>query len=328
LTKISDKFGIYMFPWGSTPPSFEDLAKLAEAAESLGLDSVHIPYHLTLPTGWIFQSFGNRDIIDTVTLAAAIAARTDRIRIGLNAIVLPLAHPFTWAKSLSTLDWISKGRLITGVAIGWWREEFDIVGADIRKRAKVTDEQLAILKELWTREKATYHGKFYDLKDVELDPKPIQKPHPQIWIGGGRPSIPRASKHANFLMPETPTVEQVENEYLPLLREASRKEGRHVRLAGFTYAAIAEGKHQFENSIMPQLTRCIDFEGSLQGKTPDFVREVSIAGSAEECAEKISRFLDAGVSYFVLDFQFHGLASVDYAIEQMSLFSDEVLPSL
>lgn len=107
MTDITGKFGVYIFPWGSAPPSFRDLTRVAETAESLGLDSLHIPYHLTLPTGWIFKSFGNSKILDAVTLAAALAGKTSRIKIGLNSIVLPLAHPFMWAKTLSTLDIVS-----------------------------------------------------------------------------------------------------------------------------------------------------------------------------------------------------------------------------
>jgi alkanesulfonate monooxygenase SsuD/methylene tetrahydromethanopterin reductase-like flavin-dependent oxidoreductase (luciferase family) len=328
LKKASDKFGVYVFPWGSPPPSFKDFARVVEAAEFLGLDSVHIPYHLTLPTGWIFRDFGNRCIHDAVTLAAAVAARTSRIKIGLNAVVLPLAHPYLWAKSLSTIDVISEGRSIAGVAIGWWDQEFDIVGVDIRKRAAITDEQLEILSQLWTKEKVTYHGRFYDLEAVELEPKPLQKPHPPIWIGGGYRSVPRASKYADFLMPETPTLQEIRDEYVPKLREAGRKEGRDARVAVFTYAAVEKDPTRFEGSMLPKLRKCLDFDGSLQGKPPSFVRDVTFSGFPEECAEKIGSFLDAGASYFVLDFQFHGLASVDYAIEQMSLFANEVIPSL
>lgn len=190
------------------------------------------------------------------------------------------------------------------------------------------DEQLAILKELWTRNRVTYDGNFYHLHQVELEPKPIQKPHPPIWIGGGRRSISRASKYADFLMPETPTIDEITNEYIPSLREAGSKEGRDVRLAVFTYGAIARDASHFKKTIMPQLTTCMDFEGFLKDKPADFAEEASISGLPAECAEKIDRFLRAGASYFVLDFQFHGLGSIDFAIEQMRLFSEEVLPSV
>jgi alkanesulfonate monooxygenase SsuD/methylene tetrahydromethanopterin reductase-like flavin-dependent oxidoreductase (luciferase family) len=165
-----ERFGFYIFPWGKTPPSVEKLVDIAKFGEELGFDSVHLPYHLTLPTNWIFPDFGNRDVIDPLVVLPAIIQATDRIRISLNTAVLPLLHPYVWAKYLAECDRMSNGRLIAGVAIGWWEEEFRLMGSPLKRRGRMTDESLEIITRLWTEDSVTFRGDFYQFENIGLEP--------------------------------------------------------------------------------------------------------------------------------------------------------------
>ena len=114
-------------------------------AEELGFYSATLPTHMTLPPGWLFDTFTNDDCLDALVIAPAIAAATSRLKIGFNSILLPVLPPYQWAKYLSTLDVMSDGRLIVGAAMGWWEEDFTAVGVDRRKRGRLFDEQLETL---------------------------------------------------------------------------------------------------------------------------------------------------------------------------------------
>jgi probable F420-dependent oxidoreductase len=120
-----------------------------------------------------------------MTLLSAIASTTKKVRLGPLVLVLPLYHPVQLAKSLATIDYLSKGRLIVGLGVGWNREEFDALGVGLSSRGKMMDECLQILKELWTKDNVSFNGEFFKFSNLTLEPKPVQRPHPPIWIGGG-----------------------------------------------------------------------------------------------------------------------------------------------
>jgi len=168
------------------------LRDVAEAADELGYHVVFTAEHLIYPQeirtpypyGGRFPYAVTDPVLDVPTTLAWVAAVTRHVRLGASVMVLPYHEPIALAKALTTIDVLSGGRLMVGVASGWLREEFDLLGVPFRERGARTDEYLAVLRALWTEERVTYRGRFVRLEDAAFFPKPVQKPHPPSWIGG------------------------------------------------------------------------------------------------------------------------------------------------
>ena len=123
-------------------------------------------------------------IHEALTILTAVAARTSRIKVGTGILVMPVRNPVILAKELATIDHISNGRLILGTAVGWYKREFNSLGAEFTQRGKMMEQGLEILKRLWTEEIVDGDYPPYKLRGAVLQPKPVQKPHPPILIGG------------------------------------------------------------------------------------------------------------------------------------------------
>jgi probable F420-dependent oxidoreductase len=169
------------------------LRDVAEAADELGYHVVFTAEHLVYPQeirtpypyGGRFPFAVTDPVLDVPTTLAWVAAMTKHVRLAASVMVLPYHEPIALAKALTTIDVLSGGRLMVGVASGWLREEFDLLGVPFRERGARTDEYLAALRALWTEERVTFQGRFVRLQEAAFFPKPIQKPYPPIWIGGG-----------------------------------------------------------------------------------------------------------------------------------------------
>jgi alkanesulfonate monooxygenase SsuD/methylene tetrahydromethanopterin reductase-like flavin-dependent oxidoreductase (luciferase family) len=315
------RFGVYLFPWGKQPPTVRSLVDLALHAEALGYHSLHVPWHFTLPRAWIFPEFGNRYLLDPLVVLPAIVERTSRIRVSLNAAILPLLHPFFWAQYTASLDVHSGGRTIAGVAVGWWEEDFRIGLSSLQERGARMDESLEVLARLWAGESIEEPGRFWDVSGLTLDPKPVQQPLP-IWIGGGEKSIGRAARHASCLMPldMSPTAAR---RLRSLLDQAAGVHGRAVALAMMSYLVVADDDRSLGSEIRAKLRRLTAFE-----KEAADVEETLLVGRPSRVAEQVRRFFDCGVDYIVLDCQFHGWESEAFAKAQMTRFAEEVVPLL
>lgn len=313
---------VMLFPWGAKNPSVDEIIEATRLAEDLGFYSVTLPTHMTMPPMWLFRTFPNRDILDAMAILPAMATATSTIKIGFNSALLPLLPPYQWAKYLSTLDVMSNGRVIAGVAMGWWDEDFDAVGVERKHRGKLFDEQLEIITRLCVEEKVTFEGRHYQLKDMTMEPKPVQKPYPPIWIGGGLKSIRRAARYGEYILCFWPDEETARSTWIPKIREEGEKYGRDVKLASFTFAYVAENERDFQ-SVMPRLKEAVGFEDESMDPMA-----LTISGSPQRCAERIHALSNAGVSHFVVEFQFHGLESVSFGMRQMERFASQVGPLL
>lgn len=168
---------------------------VAQAAERLGYDVLWTAEHIIFPqTIGTPYPYGGRfpypvtdPILDIVATLSYVAAITSRIRLGSSVLVLPYRNPLVLAKELASLDVLSGGRLLLGVAAGWLKEEFDLLGVPFDERGQRMDEYVNLLRALWTQEQVTFHGRHFELSDAAFFPKPVQQPHPPIWIGGGSP---------------------------------------------------------------------------------------------------------------------------------------------
>ena len=126
-----------------------------------------------------------------------LAARTSTVRLGTAMLLLPQRNPVYVAKEVSSLDWLSGGRVDLGIGVGWLKEEFDALNVPWERRGRRTDEYLEVLRTLWVDDTSSFHGETYDLAPCEMFPKPVQQPHPPIHIGGETPAaLRRAARHA------------------------------------------------------------------------------------------------------------------------------------
>ena len=334
---VMDRFSIMTFPWGVPPPKVSELVELAQQAEKLGFHSISLPQHLVLPTEWIYKDFPNREALDLLVVLPAIAVATKTIRLGPNSLILPLLPPYFWAKYLATLDVMTEGRVIAGMALGWAEEDFEVAGADLGQRGRISDEQLEIITRLWREDRVSHHGRFYSLNNAELEPKPVQKPHLPIWLGGGLPSIPRAARYARYLVASWPSVQDIRDKYMPKLQKERERWGTNTELCLLNYVIVMEDEHALKTQVLPQLTKAagIEFALSWAGHKEISLRErtispeeVAFIGTPEQCARRIKEYQQAGVSHFILDFQYHGLTSLQFSIEQMDAFVEKVVPLL
>ncbi len=170
------------------------MATVARRAEELGFESVWLPEHLIFPaeinSPYPYSVDGTAPIdpstplLDPLVLLAQVAAVTTRIRVGTNVYVLPLRHPIQTARMAVTLDVVSAGRLSLGIGAGWLAEEFAAVDVDFARRGARTRECIRAIRALWTEDTIEFRGKFFSFGPVKFEPKPVQRPHPPILLGG------------------------------------------------------------------------------------------------------------------------------------------------
>ena len=170
-----------------------DVAPLAQKAESLGFESLWMPEHPIIPAHTDSKYRGTPDgsipprmldMADQLIALAQASAVTHRIKLGTSICLVPEHNPIDQAQRIATLDHLSKGRFIFGIGAGWLREETEILGGDFDHRWGQTREAVLAMKELWTKDEAEFHGKFFDFPPVICNPKPFQQPHPPVFLGG------------------------------------------------------------------------------------------------------------------------------------------------
>jgi len=166
----------------------------AQTAEALGFDSVWVGDHIVTPlhitSKYPYTASGSfpldpqEPLLEPLSVLSFVAACTSKVRLGTAVLVLPHRHAVVTAKTVATLDVLSGGRVIFGVGVGWMEEEFKALNAPFAERGAFSDESVAVMKELWTSETPHFAGRFYNFSDVRCEPRPVQKPHPPIWVGG------------------------------------------------------------------------------------------------------------------------------------------------
>ena len=196
-----------------------DPAELAKRAEELGFESFWLPEHPILPVHTASRYGGTpdgsipasmADIGDPLIALAMAAATTSAIKLGTSISLVPEHNPLMQAKQIATLDKFSGGRFLFGIGAGWLREETEIMGGNFERRWGQTREAILAMKELWTREEAEFHGRFYDFPPVKCSPKPVQQPHPPVLLGGYAANVfKRVVAWGDGWMPVRVTEEQV-----------------------------------------------------------------------------------------------------------------------
>jgi probable F420-dependent oxidoreductase len=196
-------------------------------AESLGLHLIMVADHAAL-TPEVLARYPE-PYYEPFTNLAWLAAKTRHLQLGTTVIVLPYRHPLLLAHLTANVDQLSGGRLIFGVGVGWAEQEFEALGVPFHKRGAITDDYLAALKTLWTQDVASYEGPHVAFRDVKLSPKPVQQPHPPIWVGGSSDAaLRRAVRFGDAWHPIGPRLAWLQHEGLPRLRQMADREGKPV----------------------------------------------------------------------------------------------------
>jgi probable F420-dependent oxidoreductase len=172
----------------------EALLTFAREADTRGIASLWVSDHVIFPRtatgnypGGRFPHPPDKPYLEPVIALTAAAAVTTRARLGASVFILGHRHPVVMAKMLTSIDALCNGRLICGVGVGWWKEELEILGAPFHERGRHADECLKVFKALWTQDNPAFDGEFFRFHDVGFAPKPVQKPHPPLWVGGDSP---------------------------------------------------------------------------------------------------------------------------------------------
>ena len=201
------------------------IVRLAIRAEELGFDSVWASDHV-FNVSYVFERIGDKPYYDPLTILSYVAAVTTRIRLGTSVLVLPYHHPMRLAKAAATLDVLCGGRLILGVGVGVIEQEFNALGSSYAERGAITDEAIAIMQALWTQAMPSHQGRLYRFSGMPFAPKPVQKPHIPIVIGGvSRAAIRRAARAGNGWHPLAMSPE-VLREHIRYLAEQAQAAGR------------------------------------------------------------------------------------------------------
>jgi probable F420-dependent oxidoreductase len=222
--------------------------------------------------------------------------------LGISVLIVPHRNPLYAAKALSTLDVLSGGRVICGVGAGWMREEFEALGLNFDRRGEETDEWLRIFKVCWMESDPTYHGQLYSFSKVKFEPKPIQKPHPPIWVGGNsRRAMRRAVEHGDAWHPGWSRPDQLADQRRELEAIAA-KAGRDPATLDITL-------------LRPM---------QILDRPADGQRRALI-GTAEQVVEDIHAYEEVGVSHLVLGFR---TTNGQEMLQQIERFAAEVRPRL
>jgi probable F420-dependent oxidoreductase len=211
----------------------EALSTFAREADRRNVASLWVSDHVIFPRtatgsypGGRFPHPPDKPYLEPVVALAAAAVCTTRARLGASVFILGHRHPVLMAKMLTSIDALSQGRLICGVGVGWWKEELEILGVPFHQRGRHGDEILRIFTTLWSNDNPTFEGEFFRFRDIGFAPRPVQKPHPPIWVGGDSPgAFRRVVRFGDGWHATSKTPAQL-GDALTRLRAAAEQAGR------------------------------------------------------------------------------------------------------
>ena len=309
------EFGVSLPTIGMDDPAAIRL--VAEQAELSGLDSVWAADHIVLPTRhtstYPYSAAGEFLIapglpfLDQFTTLSYVAGFTKKVKLGTAVTLLPLRHPLAVAKTVATLDVLSGGRSILGVAAGWLREEFEALNLDFADRGPTLDESLEVMKAAWTEKVIRFKGRLFDIQDVESYPHPTQQPHPPIWVGGHtKPVIRRAARHGTAWFP--PLFGTTPESLAAAHRNLNERAAEYGR---------GDGAVSLSLRVLVDLRDQPDIAGAAKRN--------ALVGEPDRIAQELADYADVGVSHFVFLPQARSLTDVQRTID---VLAQQVIPQL
>lgn len=333
------KFGIYSSI--ANPPHGDNLEQcieqaIAEAqqAEASGFDACFFGEHHQDKDGFLPSP---------LIVATAVAARTQRLRVGTSVILLPLYHPVHVAEDVITLDLVSKGRITLGVGIGYQPADFQAFGIPMEQRVALFEEGVEILHRCWSGERFSFHGAHFHLENVQIRPRPYQKPAPPLWIGASTlVAARRAGRMADGFV-ATPSTDlnntiRLVNAY----REAARQAGRQPQVILMRDAWVAKTRQEAETVYGPEVmtayqyywqNRLAEFrniDASTEFTLANLAPNRLILGEPDTCVREFHRWHEAtGADYFLLRLRHahSGGPPHEKILETIQLFGEQVLPA-
>jgi probable F420-dependent oxidoreductase len=309
------RYGFYLPTRGPTATR-DGILALAREGERLGLHSAMIADHIVLPvesqSTYPYTLDGKHpsvgDALETFSILGVVAGATERLRLVTSVLVLPYRNPVLTAKVVASLDVLSGGRLTLGIGAGWLKEEFEALNSPaFNARGAVTDEWIAIFKQLWSQSPASFDGRFYQYTDIRCEPFPVQKPHPPIWVGGhSRAALRRTARHGDGWHPvgavaASPLPPQEMRAHLDTLKQLTEAEGRDFSALTISYKAPL-------------------YDAGIA--TPDGSRR-TFSGEPEDIAGDIRAFAAIGVHELIFDCRGRSIAE---SIERLQWFATDVIP--
>ncbi len=315
MTPLSNTFGIAVRNFTAYPemPDVSALIDYGIRMEQLGFDSLWAWDHVLLGVQ------PNFPIIESLTLLTAIAARTKKIKLGTGILVLPMRNPVILAKQIGSMDLLSNGRLIMGLASGWYKREFDAVGIPFEKRGKIMDENLDILKRFWTEDMVKGEWMYHKIPAGVMYPKPVQKPHPPLLIGGyvdrvlQRAAVTGDGWLTYFYRPESFAKSWAK------IRGFAKDAGKDPdKLLNASQLPIRVGKSRaaVESEMMEWLGKEWDYASWSES-----TKDSAILGTVDECVEQLKAHLAVGTQKIIF-------VPYRYETQQIETIARDIIPRL
>jgi probable F420-dependent oxidoreductase len=283
----------------------ENVVNFARKCEAMGAHSM-----------WTIDRIAY-DNLEPLTILAAAAGATQKIRLGTSVLLANLRHPSHVAKVVATLDFISNGRVTLGLGFGSRESDYKAVELPFEHRGSRAVEQVQLMKRLWTEDNVTHKGKFYNVENLSVGPRPVQKPHPPIWTGGSaETALKRAGTWADGFIcgssaiPDFPaTWEKISG-----FAKAAGRDPDRITKAGLTFMAIDDDPQKSVKAVEDYVRR---YYGRLRAD----VESTSLVGPPSAIVDRIGFFLSKGLDTLII-----GVADPDP--KQLDLFGEKVLPKI
>jgi probable F420-dependent oxidoreductase len=261
------------------------------------------------------QVIGKLPILETTTQLAYVAALTSKIRIGTSVIVSNLRQPVQLAKSLSSLDNLSGGRLTVGLGLGTTTKVYSAFGLDPEHRVSRFVEGVGVMKALWTQSSVDFKGTFTQLEGISMEPKPVQKPHPPLWFGARVPdAMRRAVKYGDGWMGAGSGTNQGYLREITELKSILEKEGRDPA----TFPMSKRVYFAIDSDEARGMERMRTWIGAYYGN-PDLANKWAIVGTAPVIVEKLAELVEAGATHLMLNPVFDEM-------EHLEIIAEEIAP--
>ena len=333
------EFGIRV-PNSGPLSSKENIVKAAQNSEELGFDTIwlhdHVVWssemhrhHISSGATEAITDAQEANFFECMTTMSYLAAKTKDIQIGVACLVMPLRNPIYAAKQCATLDHLCDGRLLVGVGLGSkaTREssEFDVFEVPIKGRGNRTDEYIEAMKAIWTQPMASYEGKYLKFDNAEIHPKPVQKPHPPVWVGGWMDQAAvRAGRYGEGWIPGWLSPKEMARG-CEILRNTAEDAGRDpagIKIAVEKLAAIARTRDEAMTLALPTIRESSHtYERDVDNI--QFALDRHIIGSVDDVRRRIDEFIEAGVQHFELKLIY---PDMDTMQKEMLLWAEEIIP--
>ncbi len=319
----------------------ESIIRVAKESQALNFDSIWVHDHLTwtqeihrthISSGSeeALRTNDHPDFYEAMTTLAYLSGIVTKARLGMACLVVPCRNPVYAAKQVASLDVMSGGRLDLGVGIGSpatiHSREYEVVGVNRRVRGKICDDYIRAMKSIWTTHPSSYKGEFVSFTDAEIHPKPLQKPHPPLWVGGWtEAAMTRTARLGDGWLPAWLRPRDIGDRFQQVKEMAAalgRDPGK-MHLGIEVYVSIDRDARKAQENAMGTFQAS---RGTYEREmTIEFLQEVSLIGSPEQIRAQVQAYQAAGVSHFEAKFIYSDL---DRLSAMMQLFAQEVLEKL